>query len=232
MGFFLDLITPTSYKIPQAPTVDITGEQTANAQANLASFSAAKDLANQYNDFMAQSVEKRLKSSMPYLAGLESQAADVYSKQLRGELSLSDQAASQRRSAARGLGLGISGSPAGSALTLRDLGLTQYGVQQGAQASMPGFAATMAGIHKAPMFDFSNVFMSPQERISAQFRNKENTWNVQNLKNQMAAQPEPWMRALAGQGDALQDFIAGTGSTGLGAWAAGAGTKAAAGGGY
>jgi hypothetical protein len=186
----------------------VASEQLANTQANAAAFAGAKELATQYNDFMQQQVSKRLRETVPELEGLEAQASANFAKQLGGELSLSDAAGAQRKSAARALGLGVAGSPAGSALMLRDLGLTQYGVQQQAQQQLPGYLATIAGIKKAPLFDFSNVFLSPGQRIGFQFENATRRWNVQNLKNQMAVQPEPWMKSLAGFGDSILDAVA------------------------
>lgn len=210
MGFsiFTDLITPTKYKVPDAVTVDPGSEQLANTQANAAAFAGAKKLASDYNDYMQQEVSRRLKQTMPEFEGLQSQAAANLAAGLRGELSASDAAASQRSSAARALGLGIGGSGAGAALTARDLGLKQYQLQQQAQSQLPGYLSTIAGITKAPLFDFSNTFLTPAQRIEIAFKNKTNQWNVQNLRNQMAVQPEPWMKSLAGLGDSVVNAAA------------------------
>lgn len=202
-SIFSDLISPTKYKVPNAPQVDIDKEQLANVESNLASFEAAKGLAEQFNDFMQAQVSKRLKTNVPELEGLQAQAAENYGRQLRGELSLSDSATAQRKSVAGTLMRGTAGSQAGSATVLRDLGLTQYGVQQQAQAALPNYLSAMAAIKSAPLFDFSNVFISPMQRIGAQWQNKQSAWNVQNLKNQLKVQPEPWQKALAGFGDSL-----------------------------
>lgn len=206
MGFslFTDLITPTKYKIPEAPQIDVTTEQKNAVAGNEATFAAAKDLARQYNEFMAQQVQARLKQNMPYMQGLEDQAASNYAKQLRGELSESDAAAVQRRSAARALGSGVNVG----ALTSRDLGLSQYQIQQQAQAQMPGFLQGMNALKAAPMYDPASMFMSPAQRIGVTQWNKTQQWNVQNLKNQMAVQPEPWAKALAGFGDSILDAAA------------------------
>lgn len=214
-NFFSDLITPTKYDVPEAPQLDITGEQLANVQANAASFAGAKDLAAQYNDFMASQVAKQIRQSMPEFEGLQSQVSKNLAAQLRGEISTSDLAASQRSSAARSLGLGLGGSPAGAAMTARDLGLTQLGIQQQAQAQTPAWMQSIVGMKRAPMFDFSSVFLTPAQRLNLSWQNKASAWNVQNLKNQLEAQPEPWMRAMAGLGDPLGDFF---GSAAGSAW--------------
>ncbi len=215
MGFslFTDLITPTRYKIPDAATVDINQEQLANVKSNAETFASAKELAQQYNDFMAEQVSNRLKANFPQFEGLQTAGADVIAKRLAGVLSTSDAAGVQRRSAARSLGLGVAGSPAGGALTLRDLGLSQYQAQSQGLAELGNFTQTVLGAKNAPLFDFSNVFMTPQQRIAIQFQNKTNQWNVQNLRNQMAVQPDPWEKALAGFGDSLLT-LAGSAATG------------------
>lgn len=202
-SFFSDLINPTKYDVPAAPQVDAGLEQKNAVQGNLATFDVAKELASKYNDFMAQQVSQRLATNQPYFAGLEKQIAGNYASQLGGQLSMSDAAASQRSSMGKALGLGIGGSPAGGALALRNLGLTQYGVQQQAQAGAAGFMGQMAQIKQAPMFDFSNVFLSPAQRIQTAQWNATNQWNVQNLQNQMKVQPDPWMKATAGLGDSV-----------------------------
>lgn len=210
MGFslFTDLITPTKYKVPEAATVDLKSEQLANVDANAATFDAAKGLAAQYNDFMQQQVSNRLKQTMPEFAGLEAQASANYAAQLRGELTTSDAAASQRSSAAQALRLGTFNSPAGGALQLRNLGLRQAQVQQQAQAQLPNYLSAITGIQKAPLFDFSNAFLTAGQRVEYQFKNATNRFNVQNLRNQMAAQPPAWQKALAGFGDSILDAVA------------------------
>lgn len=223
-SFFSDLLSPTSYKLPTAPTVDISGEQLANVQSNAASFSAAKDLAAQYNDFMAQSVAKRLAQSFPQFEGLQSSGAAQIARMLSGQLTSSDAAMSQQASAAKNLGLGTFGSPRGAATNVFDLARTQQQQVTQGLAALPGFTQTVLGAKAAPLFDFSNTFMSPQQRIGISMQNAENQWNVANLKAQMDVQPEPWMKALAGLGDTAMNvggilgsrYIAGTGFGGAG----------------
>lgn len=201
-SLFTDLITPTKYRVPDAPTIDINAELTANNAANYTSFQQSKALATDYNDFMRQQVAQSLKD-IPGYADLSTTLAKNLAAQLRGELSTSDAANVQRSSAAQALGLGIAGSPAGAALTLRNLGLSQYQVQQAAQSQVPGYLQGMRNLTAAPQFDFSSVFLSPAQRIQTSMWNKQNQFNVQNLRNQMAVQPEPWQKALAGFGDSL-----------------------------
>ncbi len=198
-SFFSDLISPTSYKVPPAVNVDPTQNQLDTVSGNSASFASAKDLAQQFNDFQAQQVASRLKASFPQFQGLQDKGAQVIADRLSGKLSTSDAAAVQRSSAAKALGAGT--SVAGT--TLRDLGISQYQAESQGLSELPAFTSTVLGAKAAPMFDFSSVFLSPQQRWQQSYTNSTNAWNVQNLKNQMSAQPAPWMKAFAGFGDSL-----------------------------
>lgn len=210
-SFFSDLITPTGYDVPDAPTVDIDEELVSGAKANYASFQESQKLASDFNAFMRAEFAK----AVPEFSGLQEQMAKNFSSKLRGEIpqDVADQVA--RRAAARGLGLGIAGSPAGDSIRLRDLGLTSFQIQSDAEAKLPSWLNTVGAI-AGPKFDFANVFLSPAQRIAFQFQNEENKFNVQNLKNQMDAQPEPWMRALAGLGDTVVNTAVGAYTMGLG----------------
>lgn len=198
--FFEDILKEKP-KVPTWQDIDPSKIQLDTLTGNAATFDAAKALASQYNDFAAKEMEKRLAQTQPYFAGLESQTADLFSQKLKGQLSLSDAAASQRSSAANALGLGIAGSPAGGALTLRDLGLKQYQVQSDAMAQLPSFLGSMAQIKRAPMFDIASMFLNPAQRWQMAFQNQENKWNQQWLSNQIDAMPSGLAWAFAKQGD-------------------------------
>lgn len=226
-SFFSDLISPTKYDVPDAPNIDVDAEQKASVEGNLSTFRAAKQLAQEFNDYSAKQVQARLKQNLPYMQDMESQIASNLGKRLRGELSLSDAAGVQRQAAASALRSGLNVG----AVTARDLGLTQYGLQQQAEQQAPAFMQGMAGLKASPMFDFSSVFMTPAQRIQTQQWNKSQAWNVQNLQNQMDVQPEPWMKAMAGLGDFAIGGASQLAGTYAGSAASAAGTAAGGGGG-
>lgn len=204
MGFslFTDLVTPTKYDIPDAPQLDINQELMDNNADNLASFEGAKELASKFNDFSSNELMRRLREAVPEFAGLQKQMASNLAAQLRGELTQSDLASAQREGAAGALGRGLSGQ-AGAAFNAYNVGKRQFEIQQSAQAQTPEWLRTVTSLTRAPMYDFSNVFMTPMQRASLSWQNKTTAWNVQNMKNQMAVQPDPWMKSLAGFGDSL-----------------------------
>jgi hypothetical protein len=220
-SFFSDLINPTKYDIPEAPQIDTSGEQLANVEGNYASFQGAQKLATEFNSFMQEQVAKQLRETMPEFAGLQKQMAANLASQLKGELPSDVAGQVQRRSGAKSLALGIAGSPASTNLSARDLGINSLQLQQSAQAQTPGYLSSIASLTRAPLFDFSSVFLSPMQRIGVSQWNKESAWNVANMKNQMDAQPEPWMRAFAGLGDSAMNlggilgssYVAGVGSS-------------------
>lgn len=199
--------------MPNAPTLDATQNQLETTQGNAATFDAAKELAAKYDEFMAQQFSK----AFPQFQALQSEGGDAIAKMLRGELSTGDVAASQRSSAARALGLGTSGSDFGKGLSIYDLGRTQQQVQAQGLAALPGYTSTVAGTKR--LFDPSTMFLNPVQRFQQSMINQENQWNVANLRNQMAVQPSPWEKALAGLGDTAMNvggilgsrYISGTG---------------------
>lgn len=204
-SFFSDLISPTKYDVPKWEDIDAGKEQQKAITDNIASFESAKGLATSYNEFMQGEVSKALKKAIPEYDSMTNQMAKNISAKLTGSLpegvKKNLEAAVGRTSNAQARRLGITGSPAGFNLGARDIGKTYYEIANEAERSYAPFVSTVASLNKAPMFDFSTVFMSAGERANIAMRNQENKWNAQNLQNQMDAQPAPWMKAMAGLGD-------------------------------
>lgn len=197
---FEDLLK-TKPDVPTWQDINPGQVQRDTISGNIASFSQAKSLAQQYNQFQQNQVLQQLRTAVPEFAPLQAQMAQNLAAQLRGELTASQVAASQRTSAAGALGLGLAGTPAGAAYTARNLGLDQFKLQQSAQAQTPQWLQTVAGLTRSPIYDFSSVFLSPVQRFQMQLENQTAAWNVNWLKNQVAAQPSGWAWALAKQGD-------------------------------
>lgn len=209
-SFFSDLINPTKYNIPDWQDVNAGQIQQQTVSDNLATFQGAKSLATDYNDYMQNQVAAALKKAIPEFDVLQNQMAKNISAKLTGQLTDAQKKAfegeSWRASNAAARRLGIAGSPAAFNMGTRDLGL-KYGQQEAqGEAAWAPFVSTVASLKRAPMFDFSSVFMTPQQRVNVALQNQENRWNVANLKAQQEAQPAPWMKALAGLGDTAATF--------------------------
>lgn len=206
-SLFSDLINPTSYQVPDWQAIDPTVMQQQAVAGNLATFGGASQLASQYNDFMRSQLARANQAAIPGFAGITNAIAQNIQAGLQGQLTSSDLAAQQRMSGAAGLGaVGGGGGPQSGFsqfLTARDIGATQQALKTQAQAQAQGFLPMMAGLARGPMYDPAQMFFSPQQRMAAAFQNQSNQWNVQNLKNQLAVQPAPWEKALAGFGDSL-----------------------------
>ncbi len=199
-----DLVAALTGKDPKVPMwndIDPSAVQLETLQGNAATFAGAKELATGYNDFMREQVAKSLREGVPGYADLSSTMAKNLAAQLRGELTSSDLAATQRAGAAGALGQGIGGSPAGAAYSARNLGFRQYQVQQNAQAQAPGYMSTMAGLTRSPMFDFSSLFLNPGQRWQMNYTNQVNRMNQQWLKSQIDSQPNKIAMAFARQLD-------------------------------
>lgn len=194
-------LTGSDPKVPKWNDIDPDVIQRETYLGNAATFEGAKQFAGDYNAFMRSEVAKSLRANVPGYDTLTGTMAQNLAAQLRGELTSSDLAATQRSSAARALGQGIAGSPAGAAFSARNLGLRQYDVQQRAQAQTPGYLTAMADVTKSPTFDFSNLFLSAGQRWQMSYANQVNRMNQQWLQNQIDAQPDAIAMAFARQLD-------------------------------
>lgn len=238
-------LTGRDPKVPQWTDIDPSAVQQETLRGNLATFEGAKQFASSFNDFMREQVAKGLREQVPGYVDLSSTLASNLAAQLRGELTSSDAAAEQRSSVARALGLGLGGSPAGAAFTARNLGLRQYQVQQNAQAQVPGYLNTMAGLTRAPAFDFSSLFLTAPQRWQMNYTNQVNRMNQQWLKEQIDSQPNKIGMAFARQLDEDVEMgkqlavsyygggmggMGGMGGGGGGGWSGGGGIRTGPGG--
>lgn len=224
-SFFSDLITPKGYEVPNWQNTDVTGIQQETVGGNLATLEWSKKLATDYNEFMQNQVAVALKRALPEEGGLQTQMAKNIAAKLKGQIPQDVREARLRGSNAKARAGGYAGGPGtmGYNLGTRDLGLTSLEMEnQGEQAWAP-FVTTVANLYQAPMFDPKSMFFSPQQRVAISMQDKQNQWNAQNLRNQMAAQPEPWMKAFAGLGDTAMNF-AGAYLT-MGGWNQGQGNQ-------
>lgn len=201
MGTFFEDLLKEQPKVPNWATIDPSQVQGATNQGNLASFQGAQALAQQFNDFSANELMRRLREAVPEFAGLQGQMAGNLAAQLRGELTQSDLASTQRESAAGALGKGFAGSGAGAAYSAFNVGRKQFEVQQSAQAQAPAWLQTVTGLTRAPMYDLTTSFLSAPQRFQMTLQNQENQFSRDWLSNQVKAQPTGVGAAFAKLGD-------------------------------
>jgi hypothetical protein len=186
-------------KVPEYKPVDATHEQERAIAGNLANLPGAQELASKQNQFNVQQLQSMLSSMIPGYRGIMDQQSQVIQSGLRGEMSADVQAAVQNAAASRALAGGFGGSGAHRNLVARDFGRTSYDITQQSMDSASRWLATTASMMPG-QFDASSMFISPQQRMQYAFRNRENQFNRDWMKNQVSAAPDPFKAAL---GDAF-----------------------------
>ena len=117
-------------KIPKFQKVDQAKAQQEGIAANLASFSQAKQLADQTTGADQDRLDSMLSRVEPdYRKNLAAASASI-GDMLNGRLGIGDQSYSMRKSAEGSSFLGLSGSQGGRNITARDLGMTEFQVKQ------------------------------------------------------------------------------------------------------
>ncbi len=115
--------------------------------------------------------------AIPNYSALTSSASGVTGQELQGQLPQDVINQLQQQAAERGISTGSPGSPNSNAAYLKALGLTSLGEQQ---TGMTNLSQLTASAPKAPLFDISNMFTTPDQYQSAGF-----------AANTMAAAPVP-----------------------------------------
>lgn len=167
--------------VPTFPTVEEITKQTT--KTNIAAFPQAAELAKQVNTFNQEQLDALIEKALP---GASAQIQKNISAQLKGELPPDVVAAIHRASAERGVAGGFAGSGFQENLSARDLGLTSLNVMNQGLSSAENWLARST----APQFDVTSMFVNPAFTAGI----AEQRWNVDWLKSQVAAAPDPVAR--------------------------------------
>lgn len=214
MGLFGDLVIgalggfPSKPDVPATPTINAQTAQATSTAGNKQALPGLEDLASTLNTYNQGQRTKAVNAGIPGYAAITGQGSNVLQSELRGELS-PDVAASVRRNAnTRAFAGGYAGSGAGGNLTARDLGLTSLDLQQRGQALAPGWLSAVNAIGVAPQVNPATGFISPEQQLSVDQTNANNTFSTQWLRNQLAALPDPQMAAIAKDVGGITDLVA------------------------
>lgn len=182
--------------IPDLPAIDPNAVQQQTISGNQQSLPGAERLAGDVNSFNIKQQLAALTQTLNVLApGQLQKVQGIVNSQLNGEVPQDVQQQLQRQAVAGAYGRGYGpGSQIGSNDFLRNFGLTSLGLQQQGEQ---GFQALANMGPKAPLFDVSSMFYSPQQRLAAAFQERSARYNVNLMKAQVAAAPEPAMVQLA-----------------------------------
>lgn len=200
-------------KVPDLPAIDPQQVQATTIANNTAALPGLEQLGSAVNSFNTKEQLSRLTQALNVLApGELQQAQGIASSQLRGEVPSDVQAQIQRQSVAGAYGRGYGpGSGVAQNDYLRNFGLTSMGLQQ---QGLANFGALAALAPKTSQFDITSMFYTPQQRLTFAFEDRQANFNVNLLKAQVAAAPDPNMAQLA---EGFDNFFKTWSSVGMGA---------------
>lgn len=199
-------------QVPNAPSVNIDKE-TSSAYADIAkNLPQLQDIAAQINKASTDQLLAQWNALLPGFSGMQAQATKNTQSLLRGQLPADVVQNIREASAAAALRSGTSGSTFGYTYTPRSIGLTSLGLQQQGQQQFQSMAAQF----KAPLFDYTNLFVNPMQRMAAQQWNESNRYQQQWAKNQIKAMPSPLGNAFMSFANNLDSMAWQAGGTFLG----------------
>lgn len=195
-------------KVPDFAPIDINAEQKSALAGNQAILPQSMSMAGQVNMFNQDQILQMLEKAFPGFAGISSKISKNIMSGLSGEIPQDVSTAVINRSAGRGVAGGYGrASGLGRSLTARDLGRTSYDITQQALGSAQSWLAATKSYATPELFSPTAMFISPQQRIEYAFKNQENKFNVDWLRNQIDAMPSAMDRAIG----SLMDWVATTG---------------------
>ncbi len=198
-GIFSQLISPTKYpRVPAAPYVDPQAAQRASISGNIQALPALEQLGQGVDAYNLSQRTNTLNQVIPGLSGMVAQGNQNETNWLHGNIGPLDTSAVLRGSNAAAIAGGYGGSPAATNLQSRDLGLTEYGVEQAATAGLPGYLGGLANILVPKPFDVTSGMVSPGQEISADQWNEIYRYKQQAVQNSIDALPDPLMKAVGG----------------------------------
>lgn len=204
--------------IANTPGLD-TGKITGDALADLEKYLPQDiSLAQKVTDANQSMLNKLYEENVPGFKNIQEQRASLIQDFLAGRLPVDVQASIERSSAARGLGLGISGSPIQRNLTARDLGRTSLDLMNYGLGQVPGyFGSTPIAAPTDPL-----TFAGPSPNQLIDLRGQERAQKMSLLAQAagIGGQTEAWANYLNQVGGTLM----GAGLEGMGMGGGGGGS--------
>lgn len=196
-------------------SVDVDAEQKAAIAGNARNFEDSAELTTRTNTYNQSELKRMLRAAIPGYDAMVGKQGEIISSMLSGELPQDVVGQIQRNSAERAGAGGFGGSGMGRNLEARDLGLTSLQLtQQGLSAAERWLAGTKA-LAVPGQFDVSAMFLSPAQRVSATVANNTGQQQTQQFANNVAAAPDPTMRAIGSLFSQVGGSLFGAGMTGM-----------------
>lgn len=209
-------------KIPDLPAIDPNAVQQQTIAGNQQALPGAEAIASSINSFNIKQQLAALTQTLNLLApGQLQKVQGITSDELSGNVPNDVQQNLQRQAVAGAFGRGYGpGSTIATNDYLRNFGLTSMGIQQ---QGIQNFGNLVSMGPKAPLYDVSNMFYTPQQRMAIAFQERSAQYNVNLMKAQVAAAPDPNMAQLAQGFDNFFKTIESVGTMGLGSLGGGIG---------
>jgi hypothetical protein len=202
----------TRPKVPTFTPIDVDEEQRLAIKGNQSNLQDAAQLAADTNEELATQWNAQLERMMPGYGAMLAKGTENIMASLAGYLPPGVEDYLQRQAAQRGVARGTSGSEFDRMGLVRDLGLTSLQITDRALGSSAQWL--QAATNRTPFMDFSQMFVSPMQRVGITQWNKAMKWNRDWLHNQIRAMPNQYQEAAAGFFDTVEE----TGRTFLVAW--------------
>lgn len=202
-------------RIPEYSYVDIGHEQVGAVRDNLRALPLLQTLTSRVNEFSADELAKNLERVFPGYGQILAKGTETLQSQMRGEIPEDVARAVSQASAEKSRAGGYSGSGFGDSLEARDLGLTSLDIINRSLSTAERWMNS--ALARAPQFDHTRMFISPQERINVKLFENSKRFERDLMKARVDAMPEPWETALKN----LFDNVEESGQAALGAYAGG-----------
>lgn len=200
-------------KIPEYPLVDIGQEQVGSVRDNLRALPLLQQLTSRVNEFSSDEMIKQLERAFPGYGSILAKGTEIIQSQMRGEIPEDVSRAVSTSAAEKSRAGGYSGSGFADSLEARDLGLTSLDIINRSLTTAERWMTQAAA--RAPQFDFTRMFISPQQRINVKLYENQQKFQRDLMKARVDALPEPWETALKNFFDNVEE----SGQAALGAYA-------------
>lgn len=180
-------------KLPLS-NIDPTRIQRDTISGNIFNSQQAFQFADLANTFSAEQLLKSLEMMLPGFSRMRDQITGVLGDKLKGKIPRDVMSLLERNAAERGVTLGTSGSQFNEFDELRNLGLTSLGIQN---EGISQGAAWIRSIPQAPKMDFSQMFFTPQQRLSFAFAQEQHNTGIRSFNNWVDSLPSNLERGLA-----------------------------------
>mgnify|MGYP003654495357 CR=1 FL=1 len=192
---------PKAPKPGQFTPVDQQAEQRKAIMGNQASFDDISALATRTNNFNSAELQRMYELALPGYSKLRGLASSGIEAQLSGKLSPGTIATLQSSNAWKNVGKGLGGTGMQWSDEARTLGLTSEGQFSKGLSSMDRWLESA----KAPMFDFSSMFVNPNPQFAASERDKKLGYG--NASARYSFENDPWNQFQSSMADQIGNFL-------------------------